>query len=135
MMMQAILDDDFNVVQLDWDEYVKRQVESGTLSTPIAKYNNGNYTVSTVFLGIASDHQWFETMVFCSTLQEDVQVRCSTYQDALELHYECVGRMKASPSDPLGCMYSKAQLMFLGERECDFDDLDKVDQFTFVMLA
>lgn len=130
-MKHAILDDEYNVIPCTLQEFI---AQSKSISTQVARYETDGYMVSTVFLGMSHSGYWFETMVFDSR-DEEIQLRAKTYQDALELHYETVGRMHESPNAPFDCGCSSRQLQFLGERKCNFEQLDKVDQFTFVMLA
>jgi hypothetical protein len=59
----------------------------------------GPYLVSTVFLGL--NHNWtggppilFETMVFIDGGSLDEQTRCSTWDQALQMHENMVAKMR-----------------------------------------
>lgn len=67
-------------------------------SRTVKKEQIGEYLVSTVFLG--TDHNWgwgeepllFETMIFKDDL--NYQRRCTTWEQALEMHKEAVAFVK-----------------------------------------
>lgn len=94
-----------------------------------------NCTISTVFLGMGSCvDDLFETMIFCDR-DVEFQVRCSTYEEAMRMHKESVGRVLEAPTSFEQVSMSPMQLEFLGERESNFESLDAVDQFTCMMLS
>jgi hypothetical protein len=95
-----ILDDQNNPIKandvLEWGKFFEQ-----TGRRQVARTNIGNVLISTVFLGI--DHGWmenepvlFETMIFNLPEEEDeYQTRCSTWQQALEMHNEAVRYVEA----------------------------------------
>lgn len=89
---------------LAWGKYFSsnnRRIKKGYFGLTCGYDSISDVIVSTVFLGV--DHQFgegmpilFETMVFGGEYDED-QERCSTYDEALKMHYrvcEAVKRTK-----------------------------------------
>jgi hypothetical protein len=84
------------------EEWVQWSVsEGGTQKRVASTLIEGEVWVSTVFLGL--DHNWlddehphlFETMVFEPSGEAGYQTRCSTWQEAEEMHAKAVELMKA----------------------------------------
>lgn len=95
-MMENYILEGHKAVQVDLETWIAL---AGTYDKRVAKTTIGNYSVSTVFLGL--DHRFgggppllFETMVLGKGILSDEQGRCTTWEEAEAMHIAMCERVR-----------------------------------------
>ena len=99
-MLYFNLDENNNVIECDQKDWCDLyETKDGKEKRRVGFDEINGYEVSTVFLGLHHGYDFpplvFETMVFGSGEAENYQTRCSTWDEAVQMHKDAIEWVKA----------------------------------------
>jgi len=109
-MLYFSLDENNNVIEGDQKDFINLyETKDGKDRRRVGWDEVDGYEVSTVFLGLDHGHGFtgrpllFETMIFGQGVGDGYQTRCSTWDEAVQMHKDAIEWVKA------GCNQNEIQ--------------------------